>query len=425
MSSRGLSRRETARRAGRSAGPGSPSPRSPGCCALWAALAALNGDPRAAAGPWTSAPLIWREIVVGRAARPTSRRRCARVVLAFVLAMSIGMALGLVDGAQPAARPLARPVADGVPEPAGAGDDRARYLWIGLNEIAAVAAVALNKIPTVVAMMREGARALDPGSTPWRAVFRMGRLARLRHVVVPQLAPYIAAAARSGIALIWKIVLVVEFLGRSNGIGFKIHLYFQLFDVGMVLVYALSFVVGDAGDRDAGAAAAGSGGRAGGARRDRARAARRKAFGADRGAAGRSRSRSRAGETRGGARAVGRRQVDAAAHRRRARPRLRRQAARARSGSAMVFQEPTLLPWRSAPREPHADHRRARGRRPRRRSTEVGLGGRGEALSRPAVARPAAAAGAGAGLRGRAASCCCSTSPSSRSTRRASRRCWR
>jgi NitT/TauT family transport system permease protein len=43
--------------------------------------------------------------------------------------------------------------------------------------------------------------------------------------------------------LIWKIVLVVEFLGRSDGIGFKLHLYFQLFDVGMVLAYALSFVV--------------------------------------------------------------------------------------------------------------------------------------------------------------------------------------
>ena len=60
---------------------------------------------------------------------------------------------------------------------------------------------------------------------------------------MPQLAPHIAAAARAGIALIWKIVLVVEFLGRSSGIGFKIHLYFQLFDVTMVLVYALAFVV--------------------------------------------------------------------------------------------------------------------------------------------------------------------------------------
>ena len=73
-------------------------------------------------------------------------------------------------------------------------------------------------------------------------VYRMSAWSRLRHVLIPQLAPFITAAARGGLAVIWKIVLVVEFLGRSNGIGFQIHLYFQLFDVSMVLVYALSFI---------------------------------------------------------------------------------------------------------------------------------------------------------------------------------------
>jgi len=60
--------------------------------------------------------------------------------------------------------------------------------------------------------------------------------------VLPQLQPYFAAATRSGIALIWKIVLVVELLGRSNGVGFQIHLYFQLFDVATILAYTLVFV---------------------------------------------------------------------------------------------------------------------------------------------------------------------------------------
>ena len=35
---------------------------------------------------------------------------------------------------------------------------------------------------------------------------------------------------------------MVEFLGRSNGVGFQIHLYFQLFEVRYVLVYATSFI---------------------------------------------------------------------------------------------------------------------------------------------------------------------------------------
>ena len=65
---------------------------------------------------------------------------------------------------------------------------------------------------------------------------------RFRHVVLPQLAPYLAAASRSGLSLVWKIVLVVELLGRPNGVGFEIGTAFQLFDVTKILAYALAFV---------------------------------------------------------------------------------------------------------------------------------------------------------------------------------------
>lgn len=116
------------------------------------------------------------------------------------------------------------------------------YIWFGLTEAAAIGAVAINKIPNVVVTMREGARALEPRFTEMATVYRLGPLDRIRHVLVPQLQPYFAAASRSGIALIWKIVLVVELLGRSNGVGFQIYLYFQIFDVAAILAYTLVFV---------------------------------------------------------------------------------------------------------------------------------------------------------------------------------------
>jgi NitT/TauT family transport system permease protein len=65
---------------------------------------------------------------------------------------------------------------------------------------------------------------------------------KLYHVVLPQLVPYLAAAMRSGLSLVWKIVLIVELLGRSNGVGFEIGIAFQLFDVTRLLAYALPFV---------------------------------------------------------------------------------------------------------------------------------------------------------------------------------------
>jgi len=54
---------------------------------------------------------------------------------------------------------------------------------------------------------------------------------------------YLAAAARSGLALVWKIVLVVELLGRPSGVGFQIATFFQFFDVAGILAYALAFIL--------------------------------------------------------------------------------------------------------------------------------------------------------------------------------------
>ena len=49
------------------------------------------------------------------------------------------------------------------------------YVWFGLNEAAAIGAVALNKIPNVVVTLREGARALDPGLDEMARVYRLRR----------------------------------------------------------------------------------------------------------------------------------------------------------------------------------------------------------------------------------------------------------
>ncbi len=117
------------------------------------------------------------------------------------------------------------------------------YLWIGLNETAAILAVAVNKLPNVIAVMREGARALDPELDEMAEAFRLPRMARLRHIVAPQLAPYLAASSRSGLSIVWKIVLVVELLGRPNGVGFVLGSAFSLFDMAKILSYSICFIV--------------------------------------------------------------------------------------------------------------------------------------------------------------------------------------
>ena len=117
------------------------------------------------------------------------------------------------------------------------------YVWAGLTEAAGIAAVVLNKLPNATVTVREGARSFDRQLDEMAEVFRMSPWTRLRHVLLPQLAPYLAAAARSGLSLVWKIVLIVELLGRPNGVGFEIGTAFQLFDVRRILAYAIVFVL--------------------------------------------------------------------------------------------------------------------------------------------------------------------------------------
>jgi NitT/TauT family transport system permease protein len=117
------------------------------------------------------------------------------------------------------------------------------YVWFGLVETAAIFAVVINKLPNVIVTIREGAKNLDEELIAMAKAYRFGRLKTLRHVIFPQLFPYIMASARTGLALIWKIVLVVELLGRSDGMGYQIHLFFQLFDITSILAYTVSFIV--------------------------------------------------------------------------------------------------------------------------------------------------------------------------------------
>jgi NitT/TauT family transport system permease protein len=116
------------------------------------------------------------------------------------------------------------------------------YVWFGLTESAAILAVVINKLPNVIVTIREGARALDQDLLEMARSYRFGKRKTLLHVVWPQLYPYIMGATRSGLALVWKIILVVELLGRSNGMGYQLHLFFQLFDVASILAYTIAFV---------------------------------------------------------------------------------------------------------------------------------------------------------------------------------------
>ncbi|MCW8887242.1 MAG: ABC transporter permease subunit, partial [Motiliproteus sp.] len=161
----------------------------------------------------------------------------------FTIAMIVGSIIGIAMGLLPTFNRLADPLLVLFLNIPALVVILLFYLWIGLSETAAIAAVVLNKLPNVIVTLRQGTLHLDPGFNQLAKVYRLTPWSQLCKVLLPQLTPYFLIAARSGLALIWKIVLVVELLGRSDGVGFQLHLAFQMFDVITILAYSLSFIV--------------------------------------------------------------------------------------------------------------------------------------------------------------------------------------
>jgi len=211
-----------------------------GLLAIWW-VAAEIADSRVLPTPPEVASAFWRDAATGELFFHLAMT-LMRVASAFILAMVLGSAIGIALGMSREADRFFDPWLILFLNIPALVVIVLAYIWFGLNEVAAVGAIAVNKIPNVVVTMREGARALDRDLGEMARVYRFSRFKTLRHVVLPQLQPYFAAASRSGISLIWKIALVVELLGRSNGVGFQINLYFQLFDVAAILAYTLAFV---------------------------------------------------------------------------------------------------------------------------------------------------------------------------------------
>lgn len=209
--------------------------------ALWAVAAALVQS-RLLPGPLAVGAVTLAEI---RSGELPFQMGCtlARVIGSFAIAMLLGTIAGYAMGRSKAIDRYADPWLIVLINMPALVTIIFAYVWIGLDETAAILAVAINKLPNVTVVMREGTRALDPELEEMAKAFQFTWLSRIRHVVIPQLAPYLAASSRSGLAIVWKIVLVVELLGRPNGVGFVLGSAFSLFDMARILSYAICFIV--------------------------------------------------------------------------------------------------------------------------------------------------------------------------------------
>jgi NitT/TauT family transport system permease protein len=175
---------------------------------------------------------IWSDVAV----------TLTRLVNSFVIAMGLSILLGFAMGvSRTASRFLDIWIICGMTIPSLVLILTV-YMVVGLNDRAAVIAAALPVVPILTINIWDGIKSVDQKLIDMAKAYHAGQGRIIRSVIAPQIAPVMLASARFGLGLIWKMVLFVELLGRSDGVGYKIEYYYQMFNMAKVLAYSLLFL---------------------------------------------------------------------------------------------------------------------------------------------------------------------------------------
>src|SRR5260370_111811 len=116
-------------------------------------------------------------------------------------------------------------------------------MGFGMSEVAHIFTIFVVLLPLITVNILQGTKALDLEMIEMAKAFRAGRAMVIREVVIPQLVPYLLGATRFGLSLAWKVTVIAELLGLSNGIGYMIHYSFGIFSMLDVFAWTMAFTL--------------------------------------------------------------------------------------------------------------------------------------------------------------------------------------
>jgi NitT/TauT family transport system permease protein len=166
------------------------------------------------------------------------RRVFVGATIAMFFSVAVGIYMGTVVSGERFFQPL---VVVGLTIP-GLMWALIAVMLFGINEIAPYFAVAVTIFPMLVINIWAGVKALDKELIDMSHVFHFTPWMKVSQVIIPQLVPNIFAATRYGLGFAWKVVVVVEMFGTSNGVGYQVMKAYQVFNMEAVIAWTLTFV---------------------------------------------------------------------------------------------------------------------------------------------------------------------------------------
>jgi len=164
-----------------------------------------------------------------------------RMGLGFLLAVALAFPIGIASAVSRKAERFFEPgVILGLTVP-GLVWALLCVIWFGVSIASPVIAVALGVLPSMVITVQQGVRSLSSDIVEMTRVFRLKRTTVLRRIWIPLLYSSTVSGARVGFSIAWKVIVLVEIFGMSNGVGYQLNSQFSLQSVEGVIAWTLAF----------------------------------------------------------------------------------------------------------------------------------------------------------------------------------------
>jgi NitT/TauT family transport system permease protein len=185
---------------------------------------------------------VWRLLVSGLALRQIGIT-LGRILLGFGAAFVISLVIGIAAGRSPAFRRFCDPaIILGLTVP-GLVWALLCVIWLGVSLATPVVAIALGVAPVMILNVLQGMRAVESDILEMAHVFKLSTRDSLLHIWIPSLIPHLIGGARVGLSLGWKVIVLVELFGLSNGVGYQLNSEFSSQNVAGVLAWTIVFWV--------------------------------------------------------------------------------------------------------------------------------------------------------------------------------------
>jgi ABC-type nitrate/sulfonate/bicarbonate transport system permease component len=150
------------------------------------------------------------------------RPSLTRLLAGYLIAAALAITAGVMIGRSRRLGDYVEPVIDfvrAIPPPALLP---LFLVLLGIGDSMKVALIATGTFPPILLNSIDGVRSIDPLYLDTARVFRISRLRRLTHVILPSAAPKIFAGLRISMSIAVILMVISELIAATNGIGFRI-----------------------------------------------------------------------------------------------------------------------------------------------------------------------------------------------------------